>query len=291
MPERPLWWNFLAGGVGGCLSTSFVHPFDVIRVQMQIDKGTPSFVATVKNIVKDKGVTGLYRGLSAGYVRQLTYGLTKFGVYSTITGAYEKKGKKMSFVEKLGGGCFSGACAALVGNPAEVALVRMTADSKLPLDQRRNYTNVFNAMGRVVSEEGPATLWRGIGPHINRAAALSAAQLATMAQAKEMLKEYAGMKDGIGLVFVASLFSGLACTVASCPMDVLKTRIQNMKSVDGVPEYSGALDCATKIIKGEGPTALFKGFGAFYVKLAPYTTLVFIFMGQLHGEFDRRNNN
>ncbi len=27
--------------------------------------------------------------------------------------------------------------------------VRMTADSKLPLDQRRNYTNVFNAMVRI----------------------------------------------------------------------------------------------------------------------------------------------
>jgi len=278
----------MRGGLAGCMSTSFVHPFDVIRVQMQIDKGTPSFQATVKRIVAEKGVPGLYRGLSAGYVRQLTYGLTKFGVYNQVVSTYKAKGQKMTFVDSLGGGLFAGMCAAIVGNPAEVALVRMTADAKLPVEQRRNYTNVFNAMTRVIKEEGAGTLYRGLGPHINRAAALSAAQLATNSQAKAFLTENAGMKPGLALTFTASLFSGLACTIASCPMDVLKTRIQNMTTVDGVPEYRGALDCATKTIKNEGPMALFKGFGAFYVKLAPYTTLVFIFMDQLNQAYDSK---
>lgn len=284
-----MWWNFASGGIAGCMACSVVHPFDVIRVQMQLDtaKKTASFNQTILRIHGEKGVPGLYKGLSAGLVRQLTYGLAKFGVYASWEAQAKQQKRVMPFTEKLLAGAFSGACAALVGNPAEVALVRMTADSKLPLDQRRNYTNVFNAMSRIVKEESVGTLWRGIGPHINRAAALSAAQLATFGQASDSLKKHAGMEQGVLLTFTASLFSGMACTVASCPMDVLKTRIQQMKSVNGVPEYASAMDCLLKTVKNEGGMALFKGFGAFYIKLAPYTTLVFLAMNELNGRWDQ----
>ncbi len=45
----------------------------------------------------------------------------------------------------------------------------MSADGKLPLQQRRNYSWVGNALTRVVREEGILTLWRGCGPTIGRA--------------------------------------------------------------------------------------------------------------------------
>jgi solute carrier family 25 oxoglutarate transporter 11 len=291
MPDRPFAVNFAFGGIAGVTSCSFVHPFDTIRVQMQIDKGTPSFIRTTSRIFAEGGVPGLYAGLSAGWVRQLTYGLTKFGVYAEVSAAMQNQqapGTALPFYKKLGGGLFAGACAALVGNPAEVALVRMTADGKAPPEQRRNYKNVFDALIRVSREDGVATLWRGIGPHIGRAAFLSAAQLATFGQAKESLQTV-GFVPGVSLTFTASLFSGLACTLASCPMDVIKTRIQNMRSIDGVPEYASTADCLTKTIRNEGPLALYKGFAGLYLKLAPYTTIVFIVLEQLRYTYDKQH--
>ena len=47
-----------------------------------------------------------------------------------------------------------------VGNPTEVALIRMTSDGRLPVEQRRGYTSVFNAVARIFREEGVLTLWR-----------------------------------------------------------------------------------------------------------------------------------
>lgn len=38
---------------------------------------------------------------------------------------------------------------AVVGTPSDVALVRMQADATLPVEQRRNYRNVFQAIGFV----------------------------------------------------------------------------------------------------------------------------------------------
>lgn len=54
----------------------------------------------------------------------------------------------------MGMGMTAGAAGAIIGTPAEVALIRMTADGRLPLAERRNYAGVFNALIRITREEG-----------------------------------------------------------------------------------------------------------------------------------------
>lgn len=54
----------------------------------------------------------------------------------------------------------AGAGGAMVGSPADVILVRMQADGKLPVDQRRNYKNAFNGIFRIIKDEGPLKLWK-----------------------------------------------------------------------------------------------------------------------------------
>jgi len=63
----------------------------------------------------------------------------------------------------------------------------MTADGRLPAAERRNYSNVFNALIRITKEEGVLTLWRGAIPTMGRAMVVNAAQLASYSQAKQML--------------------------------------------------------------------------------------------------------
>lgn len=57
-------------------------------------------------------------------------------------------GEVPGYHAKIGMGIVSGAVGSFVGNPAEVALIRMTADGRLPPEKRRNYKNVFNALRR-----------------------------------------------------------------------------------------------------------------------------------------------
>jgi solute carrier family 25 oxoglutarate transporter 11 len=63
----------------------------------------------------------------------------------------------------------------------------MTADGKLPAAEKRNYTSVFNALARIVKEEGAVTMWRGAVPTMGRAMVVNAAQLASYSQAKQSL--------------------------------------------------------------------------------------------------------
>lgn len=183
----------------------------------------------------------------------------------------------------MGMGVVAGGTGAFVGTPAEVSLIRMTADGRLPLAERRNYSSVFNALMRITREEGLLTLWRGTVPTMGRAMVVNAAQLASYSQAKQYLLTSGRFSEGISLHFVASMFSGLITTIASMPVDIAKTRIQNMKTLpNGKPEYRGTVDVLSKVIRHEGLFALWKGFTPYYCRLGPHTVLTFIFLEQMN---------
>ncbi|CAB0018476.1 unnamed protein product [Nesidiocoris tenuis] len=158
----------------------------------------------------------------------------------------------------------------------------MTADGRLPLAERRNYKHVGDALARIVKEEGVATLWTGAVPTIVRAGVANVAQLVTYKQSKEYIMRRELLKEGIGCHFAASLVSGFTYAFTTTPLDMAKTRIQTMKTVNGKPEYSGMIDVWTKTIKKEGMTAMWKGFGPYYLRIAPNTVLLFIFTEKIN---------
>lgn len=65
----------------------------------------------------------------------------------------------------------------------------------------------------------------------------------------------------------------------------LRFRLQNMKTINGKPEYSGAGDVVGRILKNEGFFALWKGFTPYYFRIGPHTVLTFIFLEQLTGAY------
>jgi len=92
-----------------------------------------------------------------------------------------------NFATKALIGMGAGAIGAFVGTPADLTLIRMTTDGRLPPAERRNYSNALVALVRVAREEGLFALWRGAIPTMGRAMVVNAVQLATYSQAKQML--------------------------------------------------------------------------------------------------------
>lgn len=270
-----LGWNLAFAAVSGSGATMFVQPMDLVKNRMQTNKSL-TVGKCVGGILKNEGVGKLWTGLGAGILRQCTYTTVRLGVFRKLEEKYKPKG----FSEKLALGASAGFIGSLFGNPAEICLIRMTADGNLPKNERRGYTSVGNALVRIVKEEGITTLWRGSTPTIARAIVVNAAQLGTYAQAKESVKRKFEMRDGVPLHFVAAMISGLVTTIASMPVDITKTRLQNQKFVDGKPEYTGVFDVFRKIIRNEGFFALWKGFAPYYFRLGPHTVLTFIFVEQ-----------
>jgi solute carrier family 25 oxoglutarate transporter 11 len=136
-------------------------------------------------------------------------------------------------------GVISGGLGSFIGTPADVTLVRMTLDGRLPVAERRNYRHVFDALIRITREEGILRLWRGAIPTATRAMIVNAAQMPTYSQAKQALISAGIMQQGFPLHVVASLIAALVTTTVSLPIDIIKTRYQNMTVIQGKPEYTG----------------------------------------------------
>jgi solute carrier family 25 oxoglutarate transporter 11 len=276
--------KFLFGGISGMGATCVVQPLDLIKNRMQLmgAEGTKkaTSVQVIKRVIKSEGFFSLYNGLSAGLLRQASYTTVRMGVYTSLIERLAVDGKT-TFPIQLASGLTAGAFGAFVGTPAEVTLIRMTADGRLPPEQRRNYKNVFNALARIVREEGPRALWTGCTPTVGRSMVVNMCQLASYSQAKQHLMSTGYFKEGIVLHFCASMISGLVTTAASMPVDIAKTRLQNMKVREGNPEYKGTIDVLAKVVKNEGFFALWRGFTPYYARLGPHTVLTFVILEQL----------
>lgn len=281
--------KFLFGGLAGMGATFFVQPLDLVKNRMQLSgqggraKEYKTSFHAVTTILKAEGIGGIYTGLSAGLLRQATYTTTRLGIYTILFEKLTKAdGTPPNFFMKAGIGMTAGAIGAFVGTPAEVSLIRMTADGRMPANQRRGYTNVFNALLRMTREEGLFTLWRGCVPTMARAVVVNAAQLSSYSQSKQFLLSLSYFNDNILCHFCASMISGLVTTAASMPVDIAKTRIQNMRTIDGKPEYRNGLDVLLRVTRQEGFFSLWKGFTPYYARLGPHTVLTFIFLEQMN---------
>lgn len=164
-----------------------------------------SFDALLK-IAREEGVSNLYKGLTAGLFRQATYTTTRLGVFNIMMDSYKTTYQNSpNFPLKVAMACTAGGIGAVVGTPAELALIRMTSDMRLPVEQRRNYAHVFDALSKVIREEGFFSMWKGATPTVTRAIILNAAQLSVYSQAKEVLVTNFGQTfgDNIKTHFVA----------------------------------------------------------------------------------------
>ncbi|GMR50357.1 hypothetical protein PMAYCL1PPCAC_20552, partial [Pristionchus mayeri] len=279
--------KFLFGGTAGMGSTLVVQPLDLVKNRMQLS-GTSgkreyrSSIHALTSIVRNEGVRTVYTGLSAGLLRQASYTTVRLGIYTWLFEKFSSEKGTPSFLKKASIAMTAGACGAFIGTPAEIALIRMTGDGRLPADQRRNYKNAFEAIARIGREEGVATLWRGCIPTVMRAMVVNVAQLATYSQAKEGIASLGVIPAGIATHFAAAMVSGFTTAFASMPVDIAKTRIQSMRTINGVPEYKNGLDVILKVIKNEGVFALWKGFTPCYMRIGPYTVLTFLILEQMN---------
>lgn len=135
----------------------------------------------------------------------------------------KEKGTQIGFKERAFAGLTAGGLAAMVGNPADLALIRMQSDGLKPLAQRKNYKSVIDALSSIAKSEGVAALWSGAAPTVVRAMALNFGQLAFFSEAKVRLKEKTSLSPR-AQTLSASAAAGFFAAFFSLPFDFVKTR-------------------------------------------------------------------
>ena len=205
------------------------------------------------------------------------------------------------------------AVSVVVAAAGDLAMIRMMADGHLPVEHRRGYRHVGDALSQIVKADGVVGCWKGCSPTVVRAMALNGAQLGGYSQAKEGILKLGLLQDGVACHFAASLFAGFIATVVSIPVDMVKTRCvcvcvivwvcawcfearpspappnsrsppsryQNMRVIDGKPQYSGVVDTLVKIVRSDGVLALWRGFMPYFLRLGPHSIVSLMTLEQV----------
>ncbi|KAI9800950.1 MAG: putative mitochondrial 2-oxoglutarate/malate carrier protein [Piccolia ochrophora] len=270
---------FVNGGLAGMTATTCIQPIDMIKVRLQLaGEGVktgprPTPITVTRDIIAAGKVLDLYTGLSAGLLRQAVYTTARLGFFDTfmkaLTTRADGQGKKIGFKERAAAGLSAGGLAAMVGNPADLALIRMQSDGLKPKENRANYRSVVDALTRIAKAEGVTALWAGAYPTVVRAMALNFGQLAFFSEAKNQLEET--QLSPRTKTLTASAIAGFFASFFSLPFDFVKTRLQKQqKGPDGKLPYSGMMNCFARVAKEEGLLRFYRGFGTYYVRIAPH---------------------
>ena len=196
---------FVFAGISGLTATSCVQPIDNIKVRIQTlseeagksgkQAEKTNIFKTGKYMIKNQGFLSIYKGLDAGLLRQLFYATSRLGVFTYLSEQWTLDGHQLSFFERLGLSLFSGFVGAVVGNPLDITMVRFQSELMLPIEQRRNYKNVFDGIYRITKDEGVFTLWRGFPSFACRVMALTSGQLTTFEEAKKLANNIRGKQE------------------------------------------------------------------------------------------------
>jgi len=302
------WRPFVYGGVASITAEFGTFPIDTTKTRLQIQgqKYDQQFqrlryngmVDAFVQIARQEGVNALYSGIWPAVLRQATYGTIKFGTYYTLKKIITENGL---LIDRNGNervwcnvicAVTAGAVSSAIANPTDVLKVRMQVHGR-----GTDKIGLFGCFREVYRYEGITGLWRGIGPTAQRAAVIAAVELPVYDFCKLHLMNSFG--DHVANHFISSFIASLGSAVASTPIDVIRTRLMNQKSIPtrgtsanagGIVHttiekshrlYKGSIDCAIQTVRNEGFAALYKGFIPTWVRMGPWNIIFFITYEQL----------
>ncbi|KAL6918455.1 hypothetical protein FSST1_009950 [Fusarium sambucinum] len=269
--QYPKW----LGGSASCMAVAMSHPLDLIKVRMQTATLKNGVWGTIQGIFIAEGVRGFYSGISAGLLRQFTYGSTRFAIYETIKETASQPGIKPTILVLAPAAAISGLCGGFVGNFADIANVRMQNEQSLPTELRKNYRHVFDAISVLAREEGWRGLFKGVGPNCIRGAAMTTSQLSSYDLFKDLLISKVKMADDTVTQGASSVLAALVATTLCNPVDVIKTQVM-ATSQPGVTMVSISKMMTTK----EGLGWIWRGWLPSFVRLGPQTVATLVLLEQ-----------
>jgi len=176
--EIPLAKKFIAGGGAGAISSFICNPTDLLKIRMQVDgmkagsqsKYTGSMIQTMRSIVKEDGVTGLWRGAGPTVGRATALAAVEMSSYDHIKTFLIKQN---IIVPGTASGVFvtavcSGFCCAVATSPLDVVKSRVMGQPVGPDGVGELYKGMVDCFVKSVKGEGILSLWKGFLPNWGR---------------------------------------------------------------------------------------------------------------------------
>lgn len=190
------WVHLSAAAIAGVVTGTATNPIWVVKTRLQletdrrhggVEKRSPVGGSwhTIKKIVREEGVKGFYKGLSASYLG-VTEGTIQWVLYErlkTLTAGTQRQGGVQEWLGMLGSAGTAKCVASLITYPHEVSRHRrflflrraqchpqvLRTRLRQPLvNGTLKYTGLLQTFRLVLAEEGAHSLYGGLSAHLMR---------------------------------------------------------------------------------------------------------------------------
>ncbi|KAK9409441.1 mitochondrial basic amino acids transporter [Crotalus adamanteus] len=233
--------DFLAGCVGGAAGVLVGHPFDTVKVRLQVQNvEKPLYRGTVhcfQSIIKQESALGLYKGIGSPMMGLTFINALVFGVQGNALRALGKDTPLHQFLA----GSAAGAIQCVICCPMELAKTRMqlqgTGEYKL---KSKNYKNSLDCLVKIYRKEGLKGINKGMVSTFLRETPSFGFYFLTY----DCLTRYLGCEAEdsyiVPKLLLAGGMSGIVSWLSTYPVDVIKSRLQ-ADGVGGVVRASSIL--------------------------------------------------
>ncbi|KAG7396941.1 Hydrogenosomal carrier protein [Phytophthora boehmeriae] len=254
---------------------------------------------TVRELYALDGVRAFWRGNSAGCCRLGPYAGLKFYLFDSLQARFVREGHELNNGHRALCGAVAGLIATMGTYPLEVVRTRMISQTTAPAAANSEIRGVLQGVRLILQREGLRGLYRGGWSGVAGAVPFEGVQFGCyeymkMTAIRHQWPAYRWPEgktemDGLDYFVCGSVAGAIAQTVAY-PFDTVKKRLQsqqvhlNVSSVGpltaegGSPNtlyYRGMIDCFRKVIRDEGPMALYRGTGPNLARIVPYAAVMF----------------
>ena len=180
-------------------------------------------------------------------------------------------------------------------HPLDTAKARLQVQSGSGISQHTSlrYGSLIDALRKTAAREGFRGLYRGFGITAVGSAPATCLYLTSYDSAKNSITSASPFfKQN---EFLAHFMSGIIAEAFSCvlwvPIDVTKERLQVQESTNidrgtskigsQQPAYRGSVDAISRIMRTEGLSGIYRGYGATIMSFGPYSAFYFMFYEQI----------
>ena len=228
----------LAGGIGGTSGDMLMHSLDTVKTRQQGDPHMPpkytTMSTTYSTIFRQEGVPrGLYGGVTPALLGSFPGTVIFFGTYEWSKRYMLDRGTAPS-ISYLTAGFIADLAASVVYVPSEVLKTRLQLQGRYKnpyFNSGYNYRSTWDAAKTIVRTEGLPALFYGYRATLWRDLPFSALQFAFYEKERYWAMQWVGSRDiGLSLEIATAMTAGAMAGTLTCPLDVVKTRLQTQKN-------------------------------------------------------------
>jgi solute carrier family 25 carnitine/acylcarnitine transporter 20/29 len=254
--------DFTAGFVSGAISTYVGYPLDTIKVRMQVSDVETSIVQNLSKIIRNEGVSGLFKGVLSPVIGSAPVNAVIFAS-NDLSKRVMKNWNASEDTKVFLSGCIGGLASCAVIGPSELLKIKKQGFE----GQGRSYWFLIRSEGiRGLYAGLIPTMWRDVptfGVYFYSYDYLQKVFIKEKTSSQNSYKEIVGK-------MVAGGLAGQLTWIISYPFDVIKSYIQYH------PEHKGTISTGAFIYRRYGIRRFFKGLAPCLMRAFPVNAILFI---------------